>query len=181
MEKKQYRLKRDISAPASFVNAGAIFTKTGIGDNGAYTLPNGQYPLHPKYVEDNDAWFDPIHPVKEWPKGIDWFKGDSEESAWATIMLYGYNAWVEVNMDKGRPIHRVRNSSGEVFSVGDEVQMSSRRIFTITKFEVESDYIFAHSSNGSVGIDFITHTTTPITATQLSAAIENFKKELGVK
>ena len=174
MEKK-YRLLKNIVTPTEFIVRGAIFIKTGVGKDGAYTC--GNYTLHPDYVERNSMWFEEMdEPV--FPKGIisiwddrDWHCGSPDY----------YQMWVSNMLKDGGVITRVQNSSGEVFSVGDEVEWKDER-FIINNFEISDDKIKAftswfNSSRSSYPIDRITKSThKTFTKAEIEAAIS--KSEL---
>jgi len=53
---RKFELLKDICGPQWNVKAGSIFEKVGKGEeHGAYS--NGNYHLHPSYIENNPEWF----------------------------------------------------------------------------------------------------------------------------
>jgi len=162
----------------------------------------GETYIMPGQLAKDTDWFDPIHPVKEWPKGIEEFenadgnrclnKGENTEESYQSWCDWHFVGRAESNSCAPSKITRVRNSSGEVFSVGDEVSWPNcigvgqirYGEGKIERFTICDKIIDAHiKGHGQTNIDYLKHSAVdkPITATQLSAAIENFKKELGVK
>jgi hypothetical protein len=57
---RKYKLLKDIVDPRWKVTVGSVFTKKLNTPDSAYTLEEGVHPLHPKFVENNPTWFEPI-------------------------------------------------------------------------------------------------------------------------
>ena len=151
MEKK-YRLLKNIVTPTEFIVRGAIFIKTGVGKDGAYTC--GNYTLHPDYVERNSMWFEDMDETV-FPKGILEFensecakchnKGGKTEAHYQSWCNWHFIDRPKSLLCKPSIITKVQNSSGEVFSVGDEVEWKDER-FIINNFEISDDKIKAFTS-----------------------------------
>jgi hypothetical protein len=167
MEKK-YKLLKD--TPKCL--AGDIFVSDG--DDYYRNERNGQV-YESWVVESKPEWFSEILPEPVWPKGIVEFKGDQLYQKNALMLMYGYNDWVDFNMNHKRAITSVENSSGEKFSVGDKnVRSSYIMLNGISAFKIEGDTLCAVTSSGGVyPIDALSKLTPKVfTQAEIEAAIE---------
>lgn len=148
-----------------------------------------------------ERWIDMFQEIVEtvWPKGILEFEsnGIKYNTSGAPKLVGGYDDYCSLHLSRKYPsiITSVQNSSGEVFSVGDEVEWKGER-FIINNFEISDDKIKAftswlNNSRGSYPIDRITKfTPKTFTKAEIEKALNSpfigrigrteFKRQLGI-